>query len=207
LRYLVGVDCGGDSTVPIDHNTELSESLASVLHDKMTQCTYKQPLESFDVDVKPDQWFEVDVLSEGRSALEKVNKDLGLAFDDWDLDYYTKLFSDHLKRNPTSVECFDLAQSNSEHSRHWFFRGKMIIDGEKIQDSLMEMVKKTSKLSNDNSVIRLADNSRYVFLCIFLHVSPIPFIFTDILVKRHSQHCAKTCGFSLGILVSFSRDC
>ena len=207
LRYLVGVDCGGDSAVLVDYNTELSESLASVLHDKMTQCTYKQPLESFDVDVKPDQWFEVDVLSEGRSALEKVNKDLGLAFDDWDLDYYTKLFSNHLKRNPTSVECFDLAQSNSEHSRHWFFRGKMIIDGEKIQDSLMEMVKKTSKLSNDNSVIRLADNSRYVFLCIFLHVSPIPFIFTDILVKRHSQHCAKTCGFSLGILVSFSRDC
>ena len=24
-----------------------------------------------------------------------------------------------LKRNPTSVECFDVAQSNSEHSRHW----------------------------------------------------------------------------------------
>lgn len=47
---------------------------------------------------------------------------IGLAFDNWDLDYYTKLFSEKLKRNPTSVECFDLAQSNSEHSRHWFFK-------------------------------------------------------------------------------------
>ena len=37
---------------------------------------------------------------------------LGLAFDDWDLDFYTKLFQDKVKRNPTSVECFDLAQSN-----------------------------------------------------------------------------------------------
>ena len=46
----------------------------------------------------------------------------GLAFDDWDLDYYTELFKNKLKRNPTSVECFDLAQSNSEHSRHWFFK-------------------------------------------------------------------------------------
>lgn len=46
----------------------------------------------------------------------------GLAFDNWDLDFYTNLFKDKLKRNPTSVECFDLAQSNSEHSRHWFFK-------------------------------------------------------------------------------------
>lgn len=46
----------------------------------------------------------------------------GLAFDNWDLDYYTELFKVKLARNPTSVECFDLAQSNSEHSRHWFFK-------------------------------------------------------------------------------------
>lgn len=39
----------------------------------------------------------------------------GLAFDDWDLDYYTQMFVEKVKRNPTSVECFDLAQSN----RYW----------------------------------------------------------------------------------------
>ena len=43
---------------------------------------------------------------------------------DWDLDYYTSLFRDTMGRNPTSVECFDMAQSNSEHSRHWFFGGR-----------------------------------------------------------------------------------
>lgn len=37
---------------------------------------------------------------------------VGLAFDDWDLDYYTQLFKEKIKRNPTNVECFDLAQSN-----------------------------------------------------------------------------------------------
>ena len=36
----------------------------------------------------------------------------GLAFDDWDLDFYTSLFQEKIRRNPTSVECFDLAQSN-----------------------------------------------------------------------------------------------
>ena len=54
---------------------------------------------------------------------------MGLAFDDWDLDYYTALFKDDMKRDPTNVELFDIAQSNSEHSRHWFFRGDIVIDG------------------------------------------------------------------------------
>lgn len=30
-----------------------------------------------------------------------------------------------MKRDPTNVELFDIAQSNSEHSRHWFFRGNL----------------------------------------------------------------------------------
>lgn len=46
----------------------------------------------------------------------------GLAFDAWDIDFYLDLFVNKLKRDPTSVELFDLAQSNSEHSRHWFFK-------------------------------------------------------------------------------------
>jgi hypothetical protein len=37
---------------------------------------------------------------------------MGLAFDDWDLNYYTKLFKD-MGRDPTNVELFDIAQSNS----------------------------------------------------------------------------------------------
>lgn len=46
---------------------------------------------------------------------------VGLAFDEWDIENYTKMFL-KFNRNPTTVECFDLAQSNSEHSRHWFFK-------------------------------------------------------------------------------------
>ena len=44
-------------------------------------------------------------------------QEMGLAFDDWDLNYYTSLFRDDMKRDPTNVELFDIAQSNSEHSR------------------------------------------------------------------------------------------
>ena len=106
-------------------------------------------------------------MSRGISALEEVNQDLGLAFDQWDLHYYNKVFTEKLKRNPTSVECFDLAQSNSEHSRHWFFKGKMIIDGKEIEKSMMEKIENTSLFSNNNRNIRLSDNSRYVFRTIF----------------------------------------
>ncbi len=42
---------------------------------------------------------------------------MGLAFDEWDLDYYTHMFTD-MGRDPTNVELFDIAQSNSEHSRY-----------------------------------------------------------------------------------------
>ena len=57
---------------------------------------------------------------------------MGLAFDDWDLDYYANLFASKFKRDPTSVECFDLSQSNSEHSRHWFFKGRYVKSNSKI---------------------------------------------------------------------------
>ena len=39
------------------------------------------------------------------------------------------LFRNKEQRNPTYTELFDLAQSNSEHSRHWFFRGRLLVDG------------------------------------------------------------------------------
>jgi phosphoribosylformylglycinamidine synthase len=36
----------------------------------------------------------------------------GLGFDEWDLEFYTQMFRNELKRDPTDVECFDLGQSN-----------------------------------------------------------------------------------------------
>jgi hypothetical protein len=36
---------------------------------------------------------EVPLLSEGFDALKAIDAELGLAFDDWDLQYYYKLFS------------------------------------------------------------------------------------------------------------------
>ena len=49
----------------------------SLLHDRMTQCRYTEPVKTFDLEVAPEPVFEVDVVGQGRRALEKANKDLG----------------------------------------------------------------------------------------------------------------------------------
>uniref|UniRef100_A0A8C9XVB9 Phosphoribosylformylglycinamidine synthase n=1 Tax=Sander lucioperca TaxID=283035 RepID=A0A8C9XVB9_SANLU len=122
------------------------------------KCIYQHPITSFTVETKPQPVFEVDILGKGRAALETANDDLGLAFDSWDLDYYTSMFQ-RIQRNPTSVECFDLAQSNSEHSRHWFFRGRMKIDGQEQKETLFSLIMDTQQHSNQNNVIKFCDNS------------------------------------------------
>ena len=58
----------------------------------MTETRYPEPLPSFETGMVPEPVFTIPVLEEGRAALEKVNRELGLAFDEWDLDYYTDLF-------------------------------------------------------------------------------------------------------------------
>ncbi|CAH2075330.1 unnamed protein product, partial [Iphiclides podalirius] len=143
---------------------KLLGELAVPLHDRMTQCIYTKenlPRISFNEALPKDlePWYVVPLKKEGMIAMKAVNQKLGLAFDDWDMEFYMDLFVNKLERDPTSVELFDLAQSNSEHSRHWFFKGKIILDGKEIDDSLIDMVASTQRTSNNNNVIKFGDNS------------------------------------------------
>jgi phosphoribosylformylglycinamidine synthase len=137
---------------------QITAFLAEV-HDRMTECLYPARLTTFETGVEPEPVREIPVLEEGRAALERINQEMGLAFDDWDLDYYTRLFAEEMGRNPTNVECFDIAQSNSEHSRHWFFRGRLVIDGKEAPDHLMALIKAPLLANPNNSVIAFRDNS------------------------------------------------
>ena len=144
------------SSAPITESVLIA--ISSLLYDRMTECYYKEQLTTFDNGILPETVQTVPLLSGGRAALEKINREKGLGFDDWDLDFYTSMFTETMKRDPTDVECFDLGQSNSEHSRHWFFGGKMVIDGEEKKETLFSMVKATlPKVSN--SIIAFHDNS------------------------------------------------
>ncbi|XP_059658095.1 probable phosphoribosylformylglycinamidine synthase, chloroplastic/mitochondrial isoform X2 [Cornus florida] len=153
-RYLLYIKAGSGS-LPDDQINEF----AAMVHDRMTECVYDQKLTSFEVSMIPDEVRYVPVMERGRKALEEINVEMGLAFDEQDLQYYTGLFKDDIKRNPTTVELFDIAQSNSEHSRHWFFTGKIVIDGQPMDRTLMQIVKSTLQANPNNSVIGFKDNS------------------------------------------------
>jgi phosphoribosylformylglycinamidine synthase len=125
----------------------------------MTECPYPEPLKTFETGVEPEPVYDIPLIEEGRSALEKINREMGLGLDDWDMDYYYNLFVKDIGRNPTNVECFDLSQSNSEHSRHWFFLGKLIVDGKEAPHHLIKLIKKPLEANRGNSVIAFKDNS------------------------------------------------
>jgi len=139
--------------------TYLIQTFLNLIHDRMTECEYFEPLQTFETGLKPEKVCTVPLIEEGKDALRKINIDMGLGLDEWDIDYYYNLFVKHIGRNPTNVECFDLGQSNSEHSRHWFFKGKLIIDGKEMPYTLMEIIKEPLEKNPSNSVIAFKDNS------------------------------------------------
>ncbi|KAK9683782.1 hypothetical protein RND81_10G164000 [Saponaria officinalis] len=146
---------------------------AAMVHDRMTECVYTQRLTSFSTNVVPEDVQYVPVMEKGRKALEEINQKMGLAFDEQDLQYYTWLFKEDIKRNPTNVELFDIAQSNSEHSRHWFFTSKLVIDGKPVDRTLMQIVKSTLQANPNNSVIGFKDNSSAIKGFSVEHLRPI----------------------------------
>lgn len=141
---------------------EQKTKFVAMIHDRMTEMVYESTLTTFETGMtpKPVRW--IPVLKEGKQALKKISVEDGLGFDDWDIDYYYDLYNNDLKRDPSDVELFDFAQSNSEHGRHWFFSGRMVIDGVEKKDTLFRLVKDTLEKNanaNKNSTIAFADNS------------------------------------------------
>ena len=92
-------------------------------HDRMTEQVYDRLLTSFMTGICPQPVQTIPLVESGPDALRQANKTLGLGMDEWDINYYHQLFVKRIGRNPTDVECFMLGQVNSEHSRHWFFKG------------------------------------------------------------------------------------
>ena len=63
----------------------------------MTECVYVTALDSFATAQVKEAWETVDVLGKGTPELKAASDKLGLAFDDADLEYYTKLFTERIQ--------------------------------------------------------------------------------------------------------------
>lgn len=119
--------------------------------DKMTEQYYPDGITDFNTGVIPEDVKIIDVLERGKIAIEEINKSLGLSMDKNDIDYYYDIFKNRMKRNPTDVELFQIGNANSEHSRHWFFKGKIVIDGVPMEKTLFQLIQEPFKRLPENN--------------------------------------------------------
>ncbi|MHC4422912.1 MAG: phosphoribosylformylglycinamidine synthase, partial [Planctomycetota bacterium] len=102
-----------------------------------------------------------------------------------------------------NVECFDVAQSNSEHSRHWFFKGRLVVDGQEVPESLIGLIQDTLEANPSNSVIAFRDNSSAIRGYPMQTVvparpgQPCPFVASDL--DYHVIFTAETHNFPSGV--------
>ncbi|MBA3007837.1 MAG: phosphoribosylformylglycinamidine synthase [Proteobacteria bacterium] len=169
-------------------------------HDRMTECPYSEPLHTFETGIVPEAVYDVDLKTDGPDALLGIP---GISMDEWDRNFYYDYFVTKHKRNPTIVEIMDLNNANSEHSRHGFFKGKQIIDGQEQEQTLFELVIDTLTASPKGSLIAFKDNSSVVegYDIKTLHPSlpgePSAFGVRD--VRYHPLLTAETHNFPTGV--------
>ncbi|KAI9676030.1 MAG: hypothetical protein M1817_000773 [Caeruleum heppii] len=137
-----------------------------LLHDRMTQILSFQPpdMSLLFSDHNPAPARTVELHAPGitpKEALQKANRDLGLALDASEIEYLIQAY-DHngpLARDPFDVELFMFAQVNSEHCRHKQFNADWTIDGIRKSDSLFGMIKNTHKMNSRHTVSAYSDNA------------------------------------------------
>ena len=136
------------------------ERSAAVLHDRMTESVLWSREDAAHLfDEQPGKpMAHVDVLGEGRQALERANREFGLALSDDEIDYLVDAFTG-LRRNPTDVELMMFAQANSEHCRHKIFNARFTIDGVAQERSMFQMIRHTHETAPAHTVIAYSDNA------------------------------------------------
>ena len=136
------------------------DKFAELIHDRMMETvltSFDQAEQLFKVD-EPAPVTVVDLLGQGRQALEQANLKLGLALASDEIDYLFENFQ-KLNRNPTDIELYMFAQANSEHCRHKIFNADWIIDGVKQPKSLFKMIKNTFENTPDYVSSAYKDNA------------------------------------------------
>ncbi|AGF49017.1 phosphoribosylformylglycinamidine synthase [Candidatus Kinetoplastidibacterium galati] len=136
------------------------DKLYSLLYDRMTEIIIKN---DFDISLLfktsgVSDLVTIPLMSNGISALQETNNNLGLALSDEEINYLSKSFST-LGRDPTDVELIMFAQANSEHCRHKIFNASWVIDGDRKNYSLFEMIKATHLAQPKGTVVAYSDNA------------------------------------------------
>ena len=139
--------------------TKSTPVLAAIM-DKMTESVLDSVDDAHAIfdNFKPQPFADVDILNNGKSALEKTNIELGLALSDGEIDYLVESFT-KLERNPTDIELMMFAQANSEHCRHKIFNADWKIDDVEQAKSLFAMIRNTYHKHPEGLLSVYSDNS------------------------------------------------
>ncbi len=93
--------------------------------------------------------------------IEEYNNKEGLALNKDEISYLNNL-STKLGRKLTDSEIFGFSQVNSEHCRHKIFNGTFIIDGIEKENSLFQLIKKTTRLNPNKVISAYKDNCAFI---------------------------------------------
>jgi phosphoribosylformylglycinamidine synthase len=160
---------------PLPLTAEEIAILAPLLHDRMTQTLLAR-------EVLPDDLFAVHaparlrripLLSEGLPALERADRELGLALSADEMAYLAEKFGAE-KRDPTDAELMMFAQANSEHCRHKIFNARWVIDGEEQASSLFQMIRSTHATNPAGVLSAYRDNAAVIEGAVTAHLFADP---------------------------------
>ncbi|WP_024792313.1 phosphoribosylformylglycinamidine synthase [Candidatus Ruthturnera calyptogenae] len=144
----------------LDKKITDKKAILSIIMDKMTESELSSIDDAhliFD-NFEPRLLANINILAEGKSILERINIELGLALSSGDINYLVDSFT-KLKRNSTDIELMMFAQANSEHCRHKIFNADWMINGKSQVKSLFSMIRNTYHQHPEGLLSVYSDNS------------------------------------------------
>jgi phosphoribosylformylglycinamidine synthase len=150
-------------------------ALAPLLHDRMTQTLLERDVTQDDLFAvhAPAALRTIPLLREGLSALERADRELGLALSADEMAYLGQKFAAE-KRDPTDAELMMFAQANSEHCRHKIFNARWVIDGEEQAASLFQMIRSTHAANPVGVLSAYRDNAAVIEGAVTAHLFADP---------------------------------
>uniref|UniRef100_UPI0026F14444 phosphoribosylformylglycinamidine synthase n=1 Tax=Conchiformibius steedae TaxID=153493 RepID=UPI0026F14444 len=144
-------------------NAQQQQQWADLLHDRMTESVLKDfaAAEQLFAHPQAQTFASIDLLGGGKAALERANRELGLALSPDEVDYLLDNYQ-KLQRNPTDVELMMFAQANSEHCRHKIFNADFILNGQAQEKSLFRMIRDTHEAAPAGTVVAYKDNASVI---------------------------------------------
>jgi phosphoribosylformylglycinamidine synthase len=150
------------------HGERAWTDLTAALHDRMTETVLeagddpravaRAVFEGTHAGASAGAVRTIALRGPGRGALERANRELGLALSEDEIDYLLASYA-ALGRDPTDVELMMFAQANSEHCRHKIFNARWTIDGVAQTASLFEMIKATHAAAAQGTIVAYRDNA------------------------------------------------